>query len=215
MTLLGAISRNGLWLGAFAALTTLTIVWTEINTRDAIIASERAAEARQLLEIFPTETHDNSLIDEPIQLSANDPLLNLRQSRSGYVARREGRVVGVILPTTARDGYSGDIRFLVGVRVDGSVAGVRAVSHRETPGLGDKVDLKKSPWILGFDDRSLSAPASTDWSVRKDGGIFDQFTGATITPRASVAAVRRTLEYVELHRDQLFETTPPQGENDE
>jgi electron transport complex protein RnfG len=213
VTLLGAISRNGLWLGAFAAMTTLAIVWTERDTRDAIIASERAAEARQLLEIFPKETHDNSLIDEPIQLPANDPLLNLRQSRSGYIARREGRVVGVILPTTARDGYSGDIRFLVGIRVDGTVAGVRAVSHRETPGLGDKVDLKKSPWILGFNNRSLNTATRADWFVRKDGGVFDQFTGATITPRASVAAVRRTLEYVDLHRDQLFETVAGTGDS--
>ena len=114
--------------------------------------------------------------------------------------------MGVILPATARDGYSGDIRTLVGVRSDGSVAGVRVVAHKETPGLGDKVDLRKSPWILGFNDRSLDNPALSQWSVSKDGGAFDQFTGATVTPRAVILATRRALEYAELNQATLFET---------
>ena len=112
----------------------------------------------------------------------------------------------MILPATARDGYSGDIRALVGVRRDGSVAGVRVVAHRETPGLGDKVDLRKSDWILDFNERSLGNPALSGWNVAKEGGVFDQFTGATVTPRAVILATRRALEYATLNAASLFET---------
>jgi electron transport complex protein RnfG len=94
---------------------------------------------------------------------------------------------------------------VVGVNRDGSVAGVRVLEHRETPGLGDAVDHRKSDWIDGFGGKALGAPPPEDWAVRKDGGVFDQFTGATITPRAVVAAVRRTLEYVQAQRALLFE----------
>ena len=112
----------------------------------------------------------------------------------------------MILPATARDGYSGDIRALVGIRNDGSVAGVRVVAHRETPGLGDKVDLRKSDWIRSFDNRSLADPVLSGWNVEKDGGVFDQFTGATVTPRAVILATRRALEYARLNAETLFET---------
>jgi electron transport complex protein RnfG len=122
--------------------------------------------------------------------------------------RFDETVVGVILPATARDGYSGDIELLVGVTADGKIAGARVVSHKETPGLGDGIDTRKSPWILSFDGRSLQAPLQPQWTVKKDGGAFDQFTGATVTPRAVVAAIRRTLEYQALHRDRLFEINP-------
>ena len=166
----------------------------------------RRAEARQLLEIFPPETHDNDIVDDGFELVADTPLLGIREARQGYRVRRDDRVIGVILPATARDGYSGDIRALVGVRDDGTVAGVRVVAHRETPGLGDKVDLRKSDWILGFDNRSLSQPDLSGWNVEKDGGIFDQFTGATVTPRAVILATRRALEYARLNAETLFET---------
>ena len=150
--------------------------------------------------------HDNALVEDTFEIQADAPLLALRQSARGYRVRLGTEVVGVILPTTARDGYSGDIRALVGIRSDGSVAGVRVVAHKETPGLGDKVDLRKSDWVLGFTDRRLTDPLPNRWTVRKDGGDFDQFTGATVTPRAVVVATRRALEYAELHASNLFET---------
>jgi len=193
-------------LAFFAAITSLAIGWTYLSTQSEIELAERRAEARQLMEIFPEETHDNELVDDTFVLEAETSLLGLRQERQGYRVRQGERVVGVILPATARDGYSGDIRTLVGVRSDGSVAGVRVVAHKETPGLGDKVDLRKSPWILGFNDRSLDNPALSQWSVSKDGGAFDQFTGATVTPRAVILATRRALEYAELNQATLFET---------
>ncbi|WP_435219528.1 electron transport complex subunit RsxG [Luminiphilus sp. nBUS_07] len=203
-----AISRSALFLGIFAALAAALIAWTWATTKTDIERSIREAEARQLLEIFPANTHNNSLIDDRFTLEANTPLLELRSERSGYTVRIDETVVGVILPATARDGYSGDIELLVGVTADGEIAGARVVSHKETPGLGDGIDTRKSPWILSFDGRSLRSPLQPEWSVKKDGGAFDQFTGATVTPRAVVAAIRRTLEYQALHRDRLFEVDP-------
>jgi electron transport complex protein RnfG len=206
MKWLTSIGLGGTVLALFAAITSLAIGWTYLGTQAQIELAVRRAEARQLMEIFPADTHDNELVDDTFVLDAETPLLGLRQNRQGYRVRQGERVIGVILPATARDGYSGDIRALVGVRSDGSIAGVRVVAHKETPGLGDKVDLRKSQWILGFNDRSLQNPAISDWTVSKDGGAFDQFTGATVTPRAVVVATRRALEYAETHNALLFET---------
>ena len=206
MRWLASIGLSGSVLAVFAAITSVAIGWTYLATKDQIDMEVRRAEARQLLEIFPPETHDNDIVDDGFELVADTPLLGIREARQGYRVRRDDRVIGVILPATARDGYSGDIRALVGVRDDGTVAGVRVVAHRETPGLGDKVDLRKSDWILGFDDRSLSQPDLSGWNVEKDGGVFDQFTGATVTPRAVILATRRALEYARLNAETLFET---------
>ena len=206
MRWLASIGLSGSVLAVFAAITSVAIGWTYLATKDQIDMEVRRAEARQLLEIFPPETHDNDIVDDGFELVADTPLLGIREARQGYRVRRDDRVIGVILPATARDGYSGDIRALVGVRDDGTVAGVRVVAHRETPGLGDKVDLRKSDWILGFDNRSLSQPDLSGWNVEKDGGVFDQFTGATVTPRAVILATRRALEYARLHAETLFET---------
>jgi electron transport complex protein RnfG len=204
MKTLAAISKNSVLLGLFAALTTALIAWTYLGTKDDIARAQREAEAKQLLEIFPAHTHDNALIDDTFTVAANQSLLNVREDKRAYRARRGDEVVGVILPATARDGYSGDISLLVGVHRDGRIAGVRVTSHRETPGLGDAIDTNKSKWILDFQDRSLLNPNSDGWRVRKDGGVFDQFTGATITPRAVVVATRKVLEYVDLHANALF-----------
>ena len=203
-TLISSIVGAAL-LAAFAAVGSGLISGVYEQTKEPIAAAERAAEARQLLEIFPTQTHDNQLIDDTFSLPADGPLLALREETSGYRARMNGAVTGVILPATARDGYSGDIRLLVGIDRSGSIAGVRVLSHRETPGLGDKVELKKSPWILSFDSKTLEAPSSDGWAVKKDGGEFDAFTGATVTQRAVVSAVKSALDYAQTHKQDLFE----------
>ena len=203
---LASIGISGTVLAAFAAITSLSIGWTYLRTEAQIEQEVRRAEARQLLEIFPAETHDNDIVDDTFSVAADTPLLGIRETREGYRVRRGENVIGVILPVTARDGYSGDIRALVGIRNDGTVAGVRVVAHRETPGLGDKVDLRKSQWILGFENRSLTDPPPPSWAVKKEGGVFDQFTGATVTPRAVILATRRALEYAVTNNDVLFET---------
>lgn len=196
---------GGALLAAFAAVGSGLISGVYEQTKAPIAAAERAAEARQLLEIFPAVTHDNQLIDDTFGLPADGPFLALREKTPGYRARKNGEVTGVIVPSTARDGYSGDIRLLVGVNRSGTIAGVRVVSHRETPGLGDKVELKKSPWILSFDSKTLENPSLEGWAVIKDGGEFDAFTGATVTPRAVVSAVKNALEYAQTHKQDLFE----------
>ena len=115
-----------------------------------------------------------------------------------------GEFVGAILPATARDGYTGDINMIVGITEDGTISGVRVLSHRETPGLGDQVDYKKSHWVDGFLGKSLSNPEESKWAVKKDKGVFDQFTGATITPRAVTNAVHKALQYYDANKAQII-----------
>jgi electron transport complex protein RnfG len=206
MKWLASIGLSGTVLALFAAITSVAIGWTYLGTKAQIDLEVRRAEARQLLEIFPPGTHDNDIVDDVFEVAAETALLGIREPRQGYRVKQGNKVIGVILPATARDGYSGDIRALIGVRLDGSVAGVRVVAHRETPGLGDKVDLRKSDWILDFNERSLTNPVLSGWNVEKEGGVFDQFTGATVTPRAVILATRRALEYATLNAATLFET---------
>jgi len=204
-----SISRNSVLLALFALCTTALIAGTYLLTKDDIALQMRRAEEKALLQIIPRARHDNSMLDDTIAVGPQDVGLGLREEKRIYVARQRGKVVAVIIPVVARDGYVGDIDLIVGVNSDGTLAGVRALSHRETPGLGDKVDLKKSDWVLGFDGRSLANPTLAGWAVKKDEGIFDQFTGATITPRAVVAATLRALQFAAANREKLFSAGGP------
>lgn len=209
-----SITRNSALLALFAIATTVLIVGTQLNTKDDIARQVRMAEEKALLQIIPREAHDNSMLDDTLPVGPAEAALGLREEKSIYLARRDGLVVAAIIPATARDGYTDDIHLIVGVKRDGSIAGVRVLGHKETPGLGDKVDLRKSDWILGFDGHSIGNPALPGWAVKKDRGDFDQFTGATITPRAVVAAVLRVLQFAETHRAMLFApptATPDKG----
>ncbi len=199
-----SITRNSWLLAVFAVCTTLLISGTYLLTRDRISEQKRMAEEKALLEIVPRERHDNSMLDDVIEIGPQAQGLDLSEVKRIYLARRGDAVVTAIIPVVAPDGYTGDIELIVGVNADGTIAGVRALSHKETPGLGDKVDLKKSPWVLGFNGRSLGNPALPGWAVKKDKGVFDQFTGATITPRAVVAATLRALQYADANRKTLF-----------
>ncbi|NHN38063.1 electron transport complex subunit RsxG [Pseudomaricurvus alcaniphilus] len=194
-----SISKNSLLLGLFALVTAAILAATQAGTADRIAAAEREAAQRALLEIVPLERHDNDLLLDTITISPEHwELLGLRSGGEINIARADGKAVAAIIPAIAHDGYSGDIKLIIGINRDGSIAGVRALAHNETPGLGDKVDLKKSNWILDFNGKSLTNPAPEQWAVKKDGGQFDQFTGATITPRAVVNQVKRSLEYFAL-----------------
>jgi electron transport complex protein RnfG len=205
VNLLGqSITRNGLLLAGFAVLTVGVIASTNLGTRDQIAQAQRQAEERALLEIVPRSRHDNVMLDDTLPAPTGGDLLQLKEAKQIYLAKQAESTVTAIIPARAPDGYSGAIDLIVGVNRDGSVAGVRIVNHRETPGLGDKIDRKKSDWVESFRGRSLSDPKPAAWTVKKDGGAFDQFTGATVTPRAVVAATRRTLEYAKQHRAQLF-----------
>lgn len=211
-----SITRNSVLLGIFAIATTLLIAGTFLSTRDTIAEQKRKAEERALLEIIPRERHDNSMLDDTVPVGPEAEGLSLTSDKSIYLARREGQVVAAIIPTVAPDGYTGEIEMIVGVNANGSVAGVRVLVHRETPGLGDKVDLKKSDWILSFNDRSLENPEIEGWAVKRDKGVFDEFTGATITPRAVVKATLGALQFAQANRDTLFgrgETADAGGES--
>jgi electron transport complex protein RnfG len=199
-----SITRNSILLGLFALCTTGLIASTFLLTKDRIAVEQRKAEEKALLEIIPANRHNNSMLDDTISVDASTQGLDLRGAKRVYLASKDGVAVAAIIPVTATDGYSGDINLIVGVNIDGSVAGVRVLSHRETPGLGDKVDLNKSDWVLGFNGRSLGNPKLSKWAVKKDKGEFDQFTGATITPRAVVAATRRALQYAQSQSAVLF-----------
>ncbi|MGB5473474.1 MAG: electron transport complex subunit RsxG [Gammaproteobacteria bacterium] len=187
----------------FAVIGTAMVAATYEGTRERIAANERETLLRKLSQLIPPDAYDNSLLDDSIELPAGE--LADRPLRV-YRARRLGQPVAVVMNAIAPDGYSGSIYLLVGIRHDGSVAGVRVVTHRETPGLGDGIDEERSDWIHGFDGRSLDDPPPGQWAVRKDGGVFDQFTGATISPRAVVKAVHAALLYYRAHRDALFAT---------
>lgn len=198
-----SIRRSAIGLGLFAIITGGTIAFTQQLTEDRIQDQVARAEAAALYEIIPESQHDNDLLDDTAVLPANDRLA-IQGPVNAWVARQDGEPVGLILPAIAPDGYSGDIHLLVGIDLNGEVLGVRVTSHRETPGLGDRVELKKSNWVLSFEGRSLENPEPRGWAVKKNGGEFDQFTGATITPAAVVNAVEQTLVYFREHREAII-----------
>lgn len=203
MFAVSAIRSNAIILAAVGLITTACIAVTFQGTKDIIAEQERLAQAKALLEIVPDSAHDNDMLASQIALP-NYQAIGLHQAENGYLAKWHDEVIAVLLPVIARDGYSGDIRMLVGINRDGSIVGVRALSHHETPGLGDKIELKKSDWILGFNGKSLTNPQPAKWRVTKDGGEFDTFTGATITPRAVTKAVKQALEYFNQHQEILI-----------
>ena len=202
----GSIGRNGLFLGLVAAVTTALIAVTQLGTEERIeqqIQLARTAAMRELLHSVP---YDNALLQDPTPVVSRQQL-GYGNSRAAYRARLGSEIVAVLLPVVAPDGYTGAIELLVAVDQNGKCLGVRTVQHRETPGLGDKIDLRKSPWILSFEGTSLQHPPLDQWTVRKSGGHFDQFTGATITPLAVIRAVHRSLIYVAENRTRLFDSS--------
>ncbi len=197
-----SIRRSAIGLGLFAVITGGTIAVTQQLTADRIEEQQARAEAAALYEIIPESVHDNNLLNAIILLPPSNRVA-IRGPVIARVASQDGEPVGLILPAVAPDGYSGDIHLLVGINLSGEILGVRVTGHRETPGLGDRIELKKSDWILSFEGRSLENPEPRQWNVKKNGGVFDQFTGATITPRAVVRAVEDTLLYFHEHRPEI------------
>ncbi|WP_203141232.1 electron transport complex subunit RsxG [Marinobacter mangrovi] len=201
-----SITRNAIGLALFAVITAGTIAVTHAFTSDRIQDQIREAEAGALLQIIPEDQHTNDLL-AATQPVGPDEQLGLSETLSAHIARKNGKVTGVILPAVTHNGYSGDIHLLVGIGADGRILGVRVTQHHETPGLGDKVETKKTSWVYSFNGRSLENTSRSEWAVAKDGGQFDQFTGATITPRAVVDAVHNALLYFQAHRDTLLAPT--------
>lgn len=205
-----AITKNAVILGLFAIGTAATLAITNEATLDQVRCNKQQALMTSLNQVMPHHQHDNDLLAD--RITVNDPLLG-RSEQHLYRARLNGENSGAVLEATAPDGYGGAIALIVGVDTQGQVQGVRVVPpHNETPGLGDSIETKKSDWILGFNGHSLGNPEAAGWAVKKDGGEFDSFTGATITPRAVVGAVHRALLYFSANQNHVFsapaDTTP-------
>ena len=195
----------------FAVIGATLVGLTFSQTEDDIRHNEELTLLRKLNNIIPAESYDNDLLEDVITLKPNS-ILATDEPTLAYRARKNKKNVAVVFSSIAPNGYNGPIQLLVGVQADGTLAGVRVVKHRETPGLGDVVSITRSDWILGFDGKSLSNPEAKGWKVKRDGGIFDQFTGATITPRAVVKAVHNALLYYDQNQATLFDTPAKKAE---
>jgi Na+-translocating ferredoxin:NAD+ oxidoreductase subunit G len=199
--MLTSMRKNGLTLALFALVCTSLVVATHLLTQDKIAHQQQREQLATLNELIPPGSYDNDLVASCKQVTS--PLLGSEQAMPLYTAMLAGKVTGYALETVAPDGYSGAIRLIVGTDASGKVSGVRVLAHRETPGLGDKIELKKSNWILSFNGHSLTGDNANSWAVKKDGGDFDAFTGATITPRAVVKAVANLLRLQQTHPEVL------------
>lgn len=201
------MTKNGLILAVFAIVTTGLIALTYFGTKDQIALQQQQKLLSILNAVIDKSTYDNA-IQFDCALVTSAELLGTDEPQHIYRATKLGQGVAAAIETTAPDGYSGKIHLVVGVisteAGSAKVTGVRILEHKETPGLGDKIDLRISNWVLDFDNEVYSADIATNWAVKKDGGQFDQFTGATITPRAVVGAVKLSVEYYLAHQTAIF-----------
>ena len=200
--------KTAITMIAFAFVGTALLAYIFEITRAPIEASEKEARLALFKQILPESAHDNDLLKDTVQIAPSELLGNALPSEAN-VAKLNNKIAGVILEAIAHDGYSGDIKLLIAIRADGSISGVRVLAHKETPGLGDYIDVLHSNWIKLFNDESLSKTAAkqlieTEWHVKKDGGKFDYMVGATITPRAVVKAVFKALQFFEANKQTLF-----------
>lgn len=200
--MLTAIRKNGLTLAIFACATTGLVALTQYLTKDQIKLQEQKQLLSVLNQVIPEEMHDNNLVAACTMVSAPD--LGTVSSMPTYIATKDGQPTAMAIESIAPDGYNGEIKIITGIDNQGKILGTRILSHQETPGLGDKIDLRVTDWILSFTGKQVTESNWNSWRVRKDGGDFDQFTGATITPRAVVKAVRNTVNYVNKSRDEIL-----------
>lgn len=202
-TLFQHTRKTAITLTLFAVIFTALMSFVFGITKDPIEKSEAAARKALFSQIVPATLYDNNVIEDTLIIPAA-PLLGLNEQSRVHRARMQGQVVAVILEAIAHDGYSGDIKLLIAIHKNGVISGVRVVAHKETPGLGDYIDVAKSSWIKIFDGQSLDKTPKDSWKVKKDGGQFDYVVGATITPRAVIKSVEKALEYFNLHQQQLL-----------
>jgi Na+-translocating ferredoxin:NAD+ oxidoreductase subunit G len=185
-------------LGTFCLGFGVVLAVTDRVTVDAIAARALDDKLNSLAQVLPENLRDNNPVSDALTLQGPDG-----KELTTYRARKDGRLTGVAYEIRA-SGYAGEIRLMLGIDADGRILGVRALAHKETPGLGDKIDTRKGDWILRFTGLTLGTPPVERWKVRKDGGDFDQFAGATITPRGVVGAVRGGLDFFAAHRNEII-----------
>ena len=192
------LSYQPISLAVVAMLTSAALAIGNHATREDILKAEERDLQASLGQVLPEGYADNDLLKDTMKIVAEDG-----KPVTVYRARKAGAVTGAVFQVASR-GYAGDIAVLIGVDRQGRMLGARVVKHIETPGLGDKIEIAKAKWIRDFEGKALGDPPPEKWAVKKDGGVFDQFAGATITPRAVVKAVKGGLEFFAAHRDEIL-----------
>lgn len=201
-------ARTAATLFVFVAIFTGLLSGAYLWTKPAIEASATEEKMKLVDEVLPRTEYDNALLADTVALPAT-PELGLKDPTTLFRARQAGQPVALVFEAVAPDGYAGKIRLIIAMRANGEVAGVRVTQHKETPGLGDYVEIKKDknkarPWITQFNSMSLAKVTDKDWKVKKDGGQIDYHAGATVTPRAVSKAVLKAVQWAEANRDRLF-----------
>ncbi len=191
-------------LSLFVVVSVALLMAINWFTQPKIAEAERQALLQTINQVMPAERYNNNLLTD-VRFVVAPEFLGSAEPMAIYRARLDNQPAGLVVETIAPNGYSGNIHILVGVLPDGHISGVRVLKHRETPGLGDKIELRKADWILSFNGKNLTEDNAERWAVKRDRGEFDQFTGATITPRAVVGAVRNTLHFVNQQGAALYD----------
>jgi len=202
-TILKHTVKTALTLVAFAVSFTALMAAVYQVTKAPIAAGEAAARSALFQQIIAKDRYNNAVLEDTISIAPSE-LLGNKKPTTANLARQDGLPIAVIMEAIAHDGYNGKIKLLIAINRDSTISGVRVIAHKETPGLGDYIDIAKADWIKLFDQESLQKTNSDNWKVTKDGGTFDYMAGATITPRAVVKAVHKTLQYFEKNKATLF-----------
>jgi electron transport complex protein RnfG len=195
--MLTMMKKHAAVLAIFSALATGLTASVYFLTKETIEHQAALQQKNLFDQVLPADLYDNDLQNE-CYIVTDDSLGN-GQSHRLYLGKKQGQVNVVAIESVAPDGYSGAIKLLIGADMNGNVYGVRVTEHHETPGLGDKIDIRISDWITHFSGKTVTNAQDSRWAVKKDGGEFDQFTGATITPRAVVKAVKQTVLFLKQH----------------
>jgi len=195
------VGYQSVLLGGFSTLATALLVAGNLATQDVIVERQKEDLLDSLSQVIPASHYDNDLLAHPLEVKDDKghALTVYRGTEGNQVSALAYEIVG--------SGYAGEVRLILGLDAQGEILGVRVLSHAETPGLGDKIEAEKSDWIIKFNGLSLSNPTEEHWGVKKDGGQFDQFSGATITPRGVVQAIKGGLAFFEGHKTELL--NPP------
>jgi electron transport complex protein RnfG len=196
--MLSSVGKNALLLGTAAVLCVFAVAAVNEITKAEIAQQQQASKLRTLVEVVPEIAGNTDILSDCVA-ALDTQLLGKDAAQKIYRYRSDGQLKAYLVETTAPDGYSGAIEVLAAISPDSEVIGVRVLSHKETPGLGDKIELRKNPWVLSFNGQTVTSAEDKSFAVKKDGGQFDQFAGATITPRAVVKAVKNAAVYIQQH----------------
>ncbi len=197
------ISSTAAAMIIFSLLASTALSISYFVTKTPIEESDARAKRIFLNQVIPSNLYDNNLVKDTISVEPN-LLIGNKKNIDIYRAKKNNQVIAVIIETIAPDGYSGEIKTLVGIDQEDKILGVRVITHKETPGLGDYIEIEKSQWIKNFDLRSLDKMTEKEWAVKKDGGDFDYVSGATITPRAVIKSTYKSLIYAKENKKRLF-----------